>query len=85
MEQVREERFIMMKTHNLEWEKVFAKVGPKSMFVLIFLVARGFVEFSTGIINFTTWQRDQIRKGGWIWMIGRCGSGCGSWWVVGFW
>lgn len=64
VEQVREERFIMMKTHNLEWEKVFTKVGPKSMFLLIFLVARGFVEFSTGIINFTTWQRDQIRSGG---------------------
>lgn len=64
VEQIREERFIMMKTHNVEWVKVFERAGPKSIYVLMFLVARGFVEFSTGIVNFTTWQRDQIRGAG---------------------
>ena len=64
VEQVREERFIMMKTHNVEWMKVFNKVGPKSMYVLVFLISRGFVEFSTGIINFTKWQRDKVRENG---------------------
>lgn len=61
---VRGERFIMLQICNDEWDLAFTKLTGSALFMLMFLVTHGFVNFGNGSISFDKYYREQMRAMG---------------------